>query len=68
VLDLRSIRMFVVRGARIIKQTKHFRLKKVYCFLEFLSFFVSTCEMNVQGDQCDEKHKGFVELVCHLHL
>jgi hypothetical protein len=31
--------MFVVRGARIIKQTKHFRLKKVYYFLEFLFFF-----------------------------
>jgi len=51
VLDLKSIRMFVVRGTRTIKQTKHFRLKKVYCFLEFLFFFVSTCEMNVQGDQ-----------------
>lgn len=43
--------MFVVRGVRTIKQTKHFRLKKVYCFLEFLFFLVSICEMNVQGDQ-----------------
>jgi len=40
-----------VRGARTIKQTKHFKLKKVYCFLEILVFFVSTCETNVQGDQ-----------------
>ncbi len=52
-LDSRSIRMFVVRGARTIKQTRHFRLKKGFCFIDFFFFFffVSTCETNVQGDQ-----------------